>query len=276
MNRWLALALLVLGCSSSDSDYLYVYPDGKVADSPPTIQDVVDATAPLETVIFGEVTKDLSPPPDATHDTVDVAPSPDLYDIAGLDLPDLPPLDFTNELALPEPDLPPVDDGYHFPEVTDDCDPLGLPTKWKGTFEGEIISNIPDMMGYTFNGPCEGEISFEIKCVNQKYLVIGELDGGATNCALASGCPFIAKLGGLYNTQEQHLYGTLTDAAIDYSAVIVYAEGVYDGELVAGPALEGTWSGSKTDIENLLLPGVSLDWVDAGGEGTWIAYPDGE
>jgi hypothetical protein len=158
------------------------------------------------------------------------------------------------------------------PDATDDCEPLGIPEQWSGTFDGEVTSNIPDMAGYTFNGPVNGEIAFEIRCVNEKLMVFGNLDGGSTNCALATGCPFTARLEGLYDPVTQHMEGEVKDAVIDYSMVQVYAEGVFAGDLSEDPslALTGTWSGDKTGISL-----TSLSWVTASGEGTWNAEPSG-
>lgn len=158
------------------------------------------------------------------------------------------------------------------PDATDDCEPLGIPEQWSGTFDGEVTSNIPDMAGYTFNGPVNGAIAFEIRCVNEKLMVFGNLDGGSTNCALATGCPFTARLEGTYDPVTQHMEGEVKDAVIDYSMVQVYAEGVFAGDLSEDPtlALTGTWSGDKTGISL-----TALSWVTASGEGTWNAEPSG-
>ena len=242
----LVLFSVAFACTENGPrDFLYVYPDGRIADVPPPDVSagpdiIIDPPDDLTSSDRGKPPEDILNSPDLT-DLLPDPGGPDLYDIS-VDM-DLGPLDWLNEIQLPKPDLPPVEDSYTFPEVTNDCDPLGLPTKWKGTFDGEIKSNIPDMLGYTFNGGTEGAISFEIKCVNQKYLVVGELDGGSTNCALPTGCPFLAKMGGIYNPQTQHMHGTLSDFSIDYSAVIVSAEGEFDGDLLAGPELSGTWVG---------------------------------
>ncbi|MBM4372026.1 MAG: hypothetical protein FJ098_10260, partial [Deltaproteobacteria bacterium] len=99
--------------------------------------------------------------------------------------------------------------------------------------------------------------------------------GGSTNCALPSGCPFTAKLGGFYNPQTQHLSGQVVDAVIDYALVKVHCEGVFEGDLTGG-SLTGTWSGTKTEIENLAIPLLDLSWVEAGGQGTWTTAPVGE
>jgi hypothetical protein len=271
--RLACLAAVLAGCGK-DKEIVYVYPDGWGPDRG-------SADAASDAVFFGETPdpgKQNGDVVDAAGDVTevglpDLGGPPDWVELPG-ELPidayvhaDLPPLE------LPEPDLPPLEDGGTFPEVTTNCDPLGLPNAWAGTFDGEAVSNIPDFAGYTFNGPVYGEISFEIKCINQKYIVVGILDGGATNCALPTGCPFTAKLGGFYNPVEQHLEGTVKDGAIDYAAVVVYAEGVFEGDLVAGPQLTGTWSGQKTSIKNNLLPGLDLSWVDASASGTWTVDP---
>jgi hypothetical protein len=150
-----------------------------------------------------------------------------------------------------------------------DCDPLGIPEKWAGTFDGDILSNIPDISGYTFNGPVYGDMSFSIVCFNQKYVVSGALKGGATNCALATGCPFTATMTGYYDLATKTISGTLTEGVIDFSLVKVLAAGTFEGTLGAGPSLEGSWQGEKTGITP-----ASLSWVTATGEGTWEAGPE--
>ena len=267
------LVLLVLpGCGK---EKIYVYPDGwspapqedAAADTPRFLFDAApeDTPEPADTAPRADTTPAVDGDPHQDLPRWDFPPAPDI------DLPDVIHLDG----LIPE-DTPPPEETYQFPEVTDDCDPLGLPTKWVGTFDGEISSNIPDFAGYTFNGAVTGEVSFEIKCVNQKYLVVGQLDGGSTNCALVTGCPFSAQMGGFYNPQTQHLNGQLDDVVIDYSLVIVYGAGEFEGDLIGGESLGGTWSGSKTDIENLAIPGLNLAWVEAAGAGTWTATPVGE
>ena len=262
--------LLVIGCGGCGKEKIYVYPDGW-APGPKG-----DTTEDAPVFLFDSV------PSDGVTDLSDLAPREDTAppdtapDLPTWDFPPPPDIDFPDVVHLdgliPE-DTPPPEETYQFPEVTDDCDPLGLPTKWVGTFDGEITSNIPDFAGYTFNGPVFGEITFEIKCVNQKYLVVGTLDGGSTNCALPTGCPFTAQLGGFYNPQTQHLEGQVSDVTIDYSLVIVHGEGEFGGDLLEDDVLEGTWFGDKTEIENLAIPGLNLAWVEAGGAGTWTTTP---
>jgi hypothetical protein len=266
VQKSIGLFLLVLmSCMACGKEKIYIYPDGwgpgpgkdTAADTPQFVFDADPNDTP-------EPTDTAAPVPD----TVPELPHWDLIEPPDVDLPDVIHLDG----LIPE-DTPPPEETYQFPEVTDDCDPLGLPTKWVGTFEGEISSNIPDFAGYTFNGAVTGEVNFEIKCVNQKYLVVGQLNGGSTNCALATGCPFTAQLGGFYNPQTQHLDGQLNDVVIDYSLVIVHCAGVFEGNLLGGETLEGTWSGNKTEIENLAIPGLNLAWVEAAGAGTWTTTP---
>jgi hypothetical protein len=158
------------------------------------------------------------------------------------------------------------------PETTA-CEPTDLPENWAGTFEGYITSNIPDFGGYTFNGSVDGNAEFTIKCVNERYVVAGKLDGGQTNCALASGCPFTATISGQYDPQTKKIEADLLDGQIDFTAVIVIAEGKMHATLGPGPKFDGTWEGSKKDIVNKLLPGFSFDWVVATGDGTWEASP---
>ncbi|MBN1946891.1 MAG: hypothetical protein JW797_14555 [Bradymonadales bacterium] len=153
---------------------------------------------------------------------------------------------------------------------TDDCEPLTIPQRWVGTFEGDIESNIPDFGGYTFQGPVSGEMRLEIWCIDRKLVVTGELDGGSTNCVLENGCPFTARLEGFYDPESEHIEGEMLDGVIDYSMVQVYAEGEFEGDLAAGgQRLSGVWSGEKTGIST-----PTLDWVVASGVGTWEATPE--
>ena len=281
----LAVALLIGGCGGDDSanQYLYVYPDGLVSDVP--FSPASDGTSPIDA---GSETRVGVPDGDGTLAEVGDGSGEGETDSHRAQTTDV--VDTGTEDIGPEPEVeaevapdvpmvsPDADPGDHYilPEVTQDCDPLGLPSKWIGTFDGEVVSNIPDMFGYTFNGAVYGEVTFEIKCINQKYVVFGKLDGGSTNCALVTGCPFVAELGGIYNPDTQHMHGELTDGGIDYIAVIVHAEGEFQGDLIGGDHLEGVWDGQKTEVENLLFPAVDLSWVDASGSGTWTAYADQE
>ena len=157
---------------------------------------------------------------------------------------------------------------FEIPVATEDCEPLGIPTRWAGTFEGLFVSNIPDMFGYTFNGPASGAVTFEIRCVDSKLMVFGDL-AGDTNCALDTGCPYTARMRGLYDPETQHMEGELFDGVIDYTVVQVYAEGEFEGDLDDETTLSGTWSGEKTGISSPALSGVT-----ATGEGTWEVNPD--
>jgi len=262
---------LLPGCGGTKT--IYVYPDGgDAAVGFPPLSDAgggqPDAAVPDSVADLGalDVSADLAgrdgPGP------LDAAPAdrPEPADVTRPPDVPAPPLDVpAAETAAP--DVPPT--RPDIPPATDDCGPLGLPERWAGTFEGDIVSNIPDMGGYTFQGPVHGAVRFEIRCVNQKFLVIGELDGGSTNCALASGCPFTGRMNGFYDPTTQRLQGQLLDAVIDFSLVQVYAEGTFDGVLSSGPVLSGGWDGEKTDIS---LP--ALAWVTATGGGTWEATPE--
>jgi len=108
-----------------------------------------------------------------------------------------------------------------------------------------------------------------------EYRVLGLLEGGQTNCALESGCPFSAKLNGAFDQESNTITGKVQDAVIDYTAVIVLAAGDFSGELTGGDTFVGEWSGQMTDVV-ILLPALEglLGWVDASGSGTWEATAD--
>ena len=192
--------------------------------------------------------------PDVVVDVVEVV---EVVEV--IDLPSDP------DLGQPEPrDAAP----FEIPAATEDCEPLGIPTRWAGTFEGLFVSNIPDMFGYTFNGPASGAVSFEIRCVDTKLMVFGDLSGD-TDCALDTGCPYTARMEGLYDPETRHIEGELLDGVIDYTVVQVYAEGEFEGDLDDDTTLSGTWSGEKTGISSPILSSVT-----ATGDGTWEASPD--
>lgn len=257
------LALLALACGQ-EKTIVYVYPDGytppdAAEDAPTFTWGDADDVGPEP----GEPGKDAAPhpdgsAPDATVDAVEPAPDvPVATDLA----------EYWPEGVEPLPEVIEVVEVVVPDAPTHDCAPLGIPEQWSGTFDGEIVSNIPDFGDYTFNGPVYGDIAFTIACYNAKYIVQGQLNGGAANCALASGCPFVATMSGYYDPATKKIEGNLVNGSIDFSVVKVLAEGSYAGEL-AGTTLSGTWDGQKTGITP-----TSLSWVTADGSGTWEAEP---
>ncbi len=268
MTRPLVLALLavaVLACGQEQT-VIYVYPDGwqprDAVDEPDALawsDEGVDPGGKDSAAADPGPTDNPAPVPEASPDVeAEAAALPDVGDTA----------EYWPEgvLALPEV-LEPVE--VVVPDApTHDCDPLGIPEAWSGTFDGDIVSNMPDVGDYTFNGPVYGDIGFTIACYNTKYVVQGQLNGGASNCALATGCPFVATMSGYYDPATKTIEGTLVNGSIDFSVVKVLAEGSYVGYLGAGTTLEGTWQGKKTGITP-----TSLSWVQATGSGTWEASP---
>jgi hypothetical protein len=259
MRRYAVLLLLasLLGACVQETKVIYVLPEaGSTGDA--------DAGA----ISWTDVD-----PGDGGGAPKDATTASDAHDAGAVDgaLPDT---SLPEPQPEPQPEPPPDVQDEPAPEIvfpdtsTNDCDPLGVPERWEGTFDGETVSNIPDMGGYTFEGPVYGSIFFEIKCYEQKYVVYGELDGDSTNCALASGCPFTALLSGYYDPVEHRMHGELLQGVIDFTLVKVFAEGSFEGDLIDGAELNGTWEGEKTTIEP-----ASLSWVEAAGAGTWEAYP---
>jgi len=149
----LMLAFLVGSAAcGTKKEYIYVYPD----DGP---------EVPVYT--FPDVAGDLLFVPDTAEDVMTSATDGPLPEIASyLDtlkhdffIEDSTPLKDVHEIHIP-------DNSFSLPETTDDCEPLGFPNKWKGTFDGNINSNIPDFAGYTFKGPVNGAITFEFACID--------------------------------------------------------------------------------------------------------------
>jgi len=259
----LGLALLAMACGQ-EKTVIYVYPDGY---TPP------DATDDAPPFTWGDA-EDGSPEPgdkDALRPHDDLGAPEATPDAAPEGAPDVPvPADtaeYWPEGVEPLPEVIEVVEVVVPDAPTHDCAPLGIPEQWSGTFDGEIVSNIPDFGDYTFNGPVYGDIAFTIACYNAKYIVQGQLNGGASNCALASGCPFVATMSGYYDPAAKKIQGSLVDGSIDFSVVKVLAEGGYEGEL-SGTTLSGSWTGEKTGITP-----TSLSWVTATGTGTWEAGP---
>ena len=257
-RSWVSVGvLLVFLIACSDDE-----PGGGAVDTGQSQTDVRRRSGPQDRGTQADV-EDLS---DAGIERVDTA-EPDTFVDTGA-LPDL-----VEVIDLPaDPDLgrvePPDTGTFEIPAATEDCEPLGIPTQWEGTFDGEAVSNIPDMLGYTFNGSVHGGVNFEIRCVDTKLMVFGDLDGD-TNCALDTGCPFTARMEGVYDPETRHMEGQLHEGVIDYTVVQVFAEGEFEGDLDDDMTLSGTWSGEKVDISSPILSGVT-----ATASGTWEASPD--
>ena len=241
------------------------------------------ATAPAETAERSDVRR-LTPSSDAGNTDPDTADTSDAHVDSGADpsvvdsVDSAEPVDVADEPdAVIQPEVveqdvadPDVFTEPEIPEATDDCEPLGIAENWAGEFDGFIESNIPDMpaLGLYYSGAVNGEISFEIRCIDTKLMVFGDLDGGSTNCVLPNGCPFTARLEGTFNPDTQHIEGVFLDALIDYSIVQASAEGEFDGDLIDG-TLTGNWIGASTDM----YPD-GFDWVTATGDGTWWTDPE--
>lgn len=246
------------GSITRQDSHPFTFPDGVTGDVPAG----TDSTSPADPGVWD----DGPAIPDLPHDIPVTVPDP------GTVIPDVPvtdpgPMDPGSAL-----DLTQADDPFTFPETTDDCEPLGFANEWEGTFEGNLDSNIPDMMGYTFKGPVNGAMSFEIACVNGDYRILGILEGGQTNCALENGCPFFGYLSGTFEVATSEIVGQIKQASIDYTVLKVLAAGNFSGKLHDGDTFEGDWDGHKTDV--VWANGddaTSLDWVSADGGGLWEA-----
>lgn len=147
-----------------------------------------------------------------------------------------------------------------------DCEKLGVPSEWVGSFEGDVDYDlgapIPGLIEKDIL-PVNGNLSFSIECIEQKLVVIGQLDG------LALGAnPFTMKLQGGYNPTTKQLTAKMVDAqVIIFAFVTVYFEGDFVGELVANEAMSGTWGGEATGNS------VMFASLVADGNGTWQAAP---
>ncbi len=207
-------------------------PDDVTSDADP-VEDateeetIEDVASPEDVVLPFEVVQDAKPPPDD--------PGP---------LPDAPP-DSLNPLG--------------------ECENVGVPSDWEGSFEGEVDYDlgqpIPGLIEKDIL-PVDGTLSFSIECIENKFVVLGEMNGVALGAN-----PFTMKLSGGYNPTT----GTMTAKMVDAKVVIfgiveVYFEGDFEGSLQpGGTAMVGTWAGEATGNN------VGLMSVVAEGEGTWDA-----
>jgi hypothetical protein len=195
---------------------------------------------------------DTADPSDATQEeeieqTEDVAEPKD----SGSEAEDLP------DTGEPEDSEPGKDWGKVTPKDTGEefdagaqCEQLGLAEEWEGTFDGKITTNLGNI-------DVDGSMSFEIGCFAGKLVVFGEMTG------FGEGQPFVVKLQGTYNPENQSIKSKLIEGTVQLFFLLPVAfegdlNGAYDGAQFVGD-----WSGENTDKTIL----------DASGVGTWKAQP---
>lgn len=209
-------------------------------------------------------TSDVTEPPDAV-DLPDYGPIPDLpqrtEDAKGV-LADVLPSDAeADDVPAITPDTTGLPDGAQNP--VSDCDGVGIQSEWFGSFTGEVEYDVPfEIPGAPPDGklPVVGDLSFEIQCIQQKLIVIGDMDG----TALAE-YPFTLELQGSFNPETGVLTAKMVNGKVVlFDFVTVKFKGDLVGELVAPGQLEGTWDG-ESDGTIPDLPGTAT------GAGEWYA-----
>ena len=157
--------------------------------------------------------------------------------------------------------------------IFSDCEEMGIEDHWSGTFEGVINFEIdPPIAGLLEEGALivSGDLSFEIKCLDQKLVVAGEMNGLGEAEGEVGKHPYTSKLAGYYDPVEGRIEADLVEGVVTvlYSvlSVEVYYAGTLEGVLSSSGNFEGTWTGSETGNE--LGAGVVAE-----GDGTWQADP---
>ena len=157
------------------------------------------------------------------------------------------------------------------PDTYDACGGLGISSQWSGGFDGQILfwgveappgfeGRVPD------SGTLEvyGDLDFEIRCLEQKLIVIGTLSGFGEAVGETGTHPFEVDLRGEYNPLDDTITARLDGFVRLYFVFQVFFEGQLDGALRGGERFDGGWSGAATG-NNLNLAG------EARGGGEWWA-----
>ena len=160
--------------------------------------------------------------------------------------------------------------------IFSDCEELGISDHWAGTFMGIIDFTIdPPIPGLLEEGALmvSGDLSFEIKCLDQKLVVAGEMNGIGEAVGEEGKHPYTSKLAGYYNPTDGRIEAELIDGVVNVVfpdnpliSVEVYYAGTLEGVLKDSGSFEGTWTGEETG--NQL--GAT---VEAAASGTWEADP---
>ena len=191
---------------------------------------------------------DLGPPPtaDAVFET--------FADFFSEDAPDT---------AMVTPDTPGLPDGATDP--LKGCETLGIASEWSGAFNGNISYEMTlEIPGADQSGtlPVAGTLQFDIKCIEQKLVVSGQMVGTALDTY-----PFSLGMKGTYNPETGELAALIVDGEVTIIIVKVMFEGKMSGDLETPLLMEGVWSGNSTgtDPEGL---------GTATGLGQWWAAPE--
>lgn len=270
--RWsaalMAAAILLVGCGSDDPANLGVAGASclRTPDCSAPLQcvanvctDVGDATA------VGAAADASGGGPEPSQADASEARAPDYRDIR-----EQPDIDFPFDLPVDaEPSRPDVTSAAT--PVFDDCGGLGIAHTWRGLFEGVIVF---DLDTSSFPGLMErgtllvdGDLGFEIRCIEKKLVVAGTLEGTGVAEGQAGRHPFAAHLSGDYDPETGRIETFLREGEVRiFGLVEVYFEGSLNGDLVNGTRFEGDWDGRHTG-NNVGIQGT------ADGDGTWFTLP---
>ena len=239
--RSLFILLAVCACHSEEA------PESPVgAPAPDTIVSADSGAEP------GDVALDAAPmTPDLPAEAEDIELP---WDLTGADLTQADP-DVTDKTP---------DAGF------DGCPTLGISPKWAGSFEGIVTFDLDDPGSDTPSQGfflVSGVLSFEIKCLDQKLLVSGLLDGTAEAAGEAGTHPFAANLFGDFNYIDRSINAQLINGEVRlFKSISVYFEGDFLGQVQPDGTFEGTWDAQHTG-NDLNVMG------DASGDGPWTATP---
>ncbi len=211
-----------------------------------------------------------TPAPDVSE-VPDEGPG-EFEDIVDIVEPDEGPQDVEFPWDLPEVDL--IEADPDVPAVTpggfDDCPTLGISAHWEGKWEGIVTysldnedTGVPDQGLFLV----DGDLEFDIQCLDKKLLVSGALVGIAEAAGEVGQHPFAAKLFGDFNYIDRTIKADIIDGEVRLFKVIsVFFAGNFDGAVKPDGTFQGTWDAVQTS-NDLNVEG------DAEAYGTWTAFP---
>lgn len=198
------------------------------------------------------------------------APADAAADTAGTD--DAP---VDEELYLPFDLGPDFEAVVHDPDVSvttpdtfSGCPALGVSPYWEGRFEGVVSYDLEEPIpGARQSGLflVEGTLNFEIRCLDQKLIVGGALEGDAEAADQVGKHPFVAPILGEFDPSDRSIDAEIVDAIVTLFRVIdVVFEGTFTGRVNIDGDFIGNWDG--VHISNSL----HIDG-EGQGHGTWVA-----
>jgi hypothetical protein len=171
------------------------------------------------------------------------------------------------------PDWTPAGPDIHLhpPDTYGACGELGIASAWSGGFDGSILFwNVQAPPGFEGQVPesgtlqVYGDLSFEIRCLEQKLIVVGTLRGFGEAIGEMGSHPFTATLTGEYDPRDDSITATIDGSVRLYYVFEIYFEGRFPGALSGPGRFDGDWDGAATG-NNLNLRG------EARGGGDWWA-----